>query len=105
MEKRLISLIAILSLVGVASAQMVGYWSFDEGVGATAADTVGGNTGYLVAGAYSGGLTGYWTPGVSGSAYNFDGKGTCNVPVAAVSTITNKATVAFRAKGTATSVR
>ncbi len=53
----------------------VGYWTFDEGAGTTAADSSGsGNTGTLMNGPT-------WTTGIMGSALQFDGLGNyVNVP-------------------------
>jgi len=53
--------------VRAEGSHLVGYWSFDEGTGITAADSSGnGNTGSLV-------NSPYWIDGKSGKALSFDG--------------------------------
>ena len=42
---------------------------------------------------------GYWTTGVVGNAYNFDGEGACSIPLPALDGIAGDVTVAFWAKG------
>ena len=47
-------------------ADLVSHWAFDEGSGAVASDSAGGNPGQIVGGAG-------WMPGVLGSSLNLDG--------------------------------
>jgi len=62
----LISFVLVLAVVGEASADLVGYWKFDEGSGDIAVDVSGyGNDGTIS------GAT--WTTGKFGPGLNFDG--------------------------------
>jgi len=62
----LISFVLVLAVVGDASADLVGYWKFDEGSGNIAVDVSGyGNDGTI------NGAT--WTTGKFGPGLNFDG--------------------------------
>ncbi len=62
----LISFVLVLAVVGEASADLVGYWKFDEGSGDIVVDLSGyGNDGTI------NGAT--WTTGKFGPALNFDG--------------------------------
>ena len=66
-----VALVAALGLVRTASAELVGYWSFDEGSGEIAKDGSGnGNDGTLENGTA-------WTDGQSGYAVQFDGTDDC----------------------------
>ena len=59
--------VLVLSMTGHASAELVGYWKFDEGSGTTAVDSSGqGNDGTLK-GAPE------WAVGQLGDALDFDG--------------------------------
>ena len=59
--------VAAFGLIRTASAELVGYWSFDEGSGAIAKDGSGnGNDGTLENGTA-------WTDGKFGYAVQFDG--------------------------------
>jgi len=61
------ALVAVCGFIRTASAELVGYWSFDEGSGAIAKDGSGnGNDGTLENGPE-------WTAGQSGDAVQFDG--------------------------------
>jgi len=63
----LFSLILVLSMAGNVSAELVGYWKFDEGSGKVAVDSSGyGNNGTL------NGTPG-WVAGQIGGALDFDG--------------------------------
>ena len=63
----LASIALVFGVVSSASAELVGYWRFDEGSGTTAADS-SGNGGD---GTFQG--SPQWVPGRSGSALEFDG--------------------------------
>jgi len=61
------ALVAVCGFIRTASAELVGYWSFDEGAGAIANDGSGnGNDGTLENGPE-------WTAGQFGDAVQFDG--------------------------------
>ncbi|MEA3225649.1 MAG: LamG-like jellyroll fold domain-containing protein, partial [Planctomycetota bacterium] len=63
----LVSLVAVLSAAGTASADLVAWWRFDDGSGTTAMDTSGnGNDGELNGGAE-------WTDGQIGGGIQFNG--------------------------------
>ncbi|UCE50700.1 MAG: LamG domain-containing protein, partial [Phycisphaerales bacterium] len=63
----IISLVVVLSAAGDASAELVAWWRFDDGSGATAMDSSGnGNDGTLEGGAQ-------WTDGQIGGAIQFNG--------------------------------
>ncbi|MGD2094391.1 MAG: hypothetical protein PVH77_05220 [Phycisphaerales bacterium] len=69
MRKKLIYLtvvVLVLVLTGNASAELVAYWPFDEGLGTALNDIIGGNNGSL-----QGDPT--WIVGPSGGALEFDG--------------------------------
>ncbi|MHC4501062.1 MAG: LamG domain-containing protein, partial [Planctomycetota bacterium] len=61
-------LVLVGALVGNASAELVGWWKFDEGSGPTAYDSAGDNDGTLMNGAQ-------WTAGLIDGALSFDGAG------------------------------
>jgi len=65
----LISLVLVLSLIGTASANLVGHWKFDETSGTLAADSSGNH--------YDGTLQGdpQWIAGYLDGALDFDGSG------------------------------
>jgi hypothetical protein len=67
--KRFLMICAVVAFVlganGLAKADLVAYWPFDEGSGTTACDPVGHNDGTVI-----GAL---WTTGIMGSALDFDG--------------------------------
>ncbi|HPC95393.1 MAG TPA: LamG domain-containing protein, partial [Sedimentisphaerales bacterium] len=65
----LMCLAELLTLGSVASAELVGYWPFDEGAGTTVTDATGLNGD----GTFTGDVS--WTAGVSRSALHFDGNG------------------------------
>ena len=63
----LFSFVLVLSIAGNVSAELVGYWNFDEGAGTVAVDSSGyGNDGTLNGDPQ-------WVPGQLGSALDFDG--------------------------------
>ena len=63
----LVCFIFMLCLVSTASADLIGYWTFDEGSGNVAADSSGnGNDGTLEGGPN-------WVSGQLGSALEFEG--------------------------------
>jgi len=63
----LAAVVLVLGLVSNVSAELVGYWNFDEGSGTTVADSSGsGNDGTFVG-------SPLWVPGRSGTALEFDG--------------------------------
>ncbi len=65
------ALVAAFGFVRTASAELIGYWSFDEGSGVIAKDESGnGNDGTLENGTE-------WTDGQSGYAVQFDGTDDC----------------------------
>jgi hypothetical protein len=67
MCKKLIYLVLVLSLAGVASADLIGHWKLDEGSGTIASDSSGnGNDGTINGGPQ-------WVEGKIGGALDFDG--------------------------------
>ena len=76
-EKLMLTCIAWVAALGftqTASAELIGYWSFDEGAGEIAKDGSGnGNDGTLENGVE-------WTAGQSGYAVQFDGTDDCVNP-------------------------
>jgi len=63
----LVSLVAVLSTAGTASADLVAHWTFDEGSGTTAFDSSGNGHDGTING------TANWVPGQVGGAFHFDG--------------------------------
>jgi len=71
--RTLLVLIAVISMAGSVSANMVAHWTFDEGSGQTAYDSAGTNNGTIY------GAT--WTAGRIGGALSFNGTDSyVNVP-------------------------
>ncbi|MBL7186327.1 MAG: LamG domain-containing protein [Phycisphaerae bacterium] len=92
MCKKLFLLICFALMLGMASdasAELVGYWKFDEGSGTVAADSSAhGNDGTL-----SGNVT--WVDGQVGGALDFDGSGSfVEIPHDSSLSITDEITVA-----------
>ena len=77
------------------TAGLIHHWTFDEGGGTTAADSVGGFTGTLVNGPV-------WTAGHSGNALFFDGSNDYVNAGAAALGVTNEITVSAWVKATGT---
>ena len=91
----LIIALGFISSVGLAATDpnLIGWWKFNEGSGAVITDySIYHNNGTL-----SG--SGSWVAGQGGSAYNFQGAATMFAPLAALSRVSNKVTVAFWARG------
>ncbi|MHC4106278.1 MAG: LamG domain-containing protein, partial [Planctomycetota bacterium] len=90
----LFSIVLMLVLAGDTSADLIGWWGFDEGSGETAYDYSGnGNDGTLTGSAT-------WVPGRAGGAlsFDFDGFGldaSVLLPGETLSSISTKVTVAF----------
>jgi hypothetical protein len=63
--RTLLVLIAVISMAGSVSAEMIAHWEFDEGSGQTAYDSAGSNNGTIY------GAT--WTAGKIGGALSFNG--------------------------------
>jgi hypothetical protein len=82
-------LVSALSMAGSASAELVGYWKFDEGAGTAAADSSSyGNNGTL------NGVP-QWVAGQLGGALDFDGTGdSVEVPHNPSLSITDEITIA-----------
>ena len=80
----------------VSSAGLVGYWTFDEGAGSTAADSSGnGNNGTLT----NMDPAGDWVSGKIGSALEFDsGNDHVNIPGSAILDVTGDLTVTLWVK-------
>ncbi len=85
----LFCLVLVLCAVGTASAELVGYWRFDEGGGTTAVDSSGsGNDGTLNGDPQ-------WVEGQLAGALDFDGNGDyVEVPHSPSLSITDEITVA-----------
>jgi len=66
MKMLLIEMLTVAILCNLAAGNMVSYWKFDEGVGATAYDSVGGNHGTLINGPL-------WSSGIVDGAISLDG--------------------------------
>ena len=83
----------MLSLIQTASAELVGWWKFNEGSGTVAKDSSGNG--------YDGTISGnaVWTAGQYGDALSFDGSVYVDVPAKSWSTVTTQATVCFWAYG------
>jgi hypothetical protein len=101
MRKKIVVLVSLLLLLGLASSvpaditsNLTGHWKFDEGAGTLVTDYgSGGNNGVLKN--WNGAMTGYWEPGPLGLAYNFNATDSSDTPTAAVSGLTNYTTVAY----------
>jgi len=85
----LVSFVLVLSLLGNASADLVGYWRFDEGSGNVAYDSSGsGNDGTLNGDPQ-------WVTGHLGGALDFDGNGDfVEIPHSQSLSITKEITIA-----------
>jgi len=70
----LISFVLVLSIAGIASADLVAHWKFDEGSGSVAHDTSGNN--------HDGTFEGnpQWVAGYFGGALEFDGDSRVEIP-------------------------
>jgi hypothetical protein len=71
----LMTFLLSFALVGVAQAELIGWWRMDEGAGTTVADMSGRNhTGHFAEG------TPEWVNGRSGKALQFDGSSKVEIP-------------------------
>jgi len=66
----IISFILVLSLTGIAGAELVAHWSLDDGSGTTASDMSGNSHDGTIGGAVN------FVPGQTGMALDFDGSST-----------------------------
>ena len=83
----LVSFVLVLGLVSRASAELVGYWKFDEGAGTVAADSSGyGNDGTLNGDPQ-------WVDGQLGGALDFDGDDSVEIPHSPSLSITDEITI------------
>ncbi len=83
----LFSFLLVLSIAGNVSADLVGYWKFDEGSGTTAYDSSGNGL--------DGTLNGdpQWVEGQLGGALDFDGDDSVEIPHSPLLSITNEITI------------
>jgi hypothetical protein len=83
----LVSFILVLVLVSSASADLVGYWKFDEGSGTIAYDSSGNGL--------DGTLNGdpQWVVGQIGGALDFDGDDSIEIPHNSILSITDEITI------------
>jgi len=84
----LFSFVLVLSIAGNVSADLVGYWKFDEGSGTTAYDSSGNGL--------DGTLNGdpQWVEGQLGGALDFDGNGDfVEIPHSTILSITDEITI------------
>ena len=83
----LVSIILVLSIAGNVSAELVGYWKFDEGSGTTAYDSSGNGL--------NGTLNGdpQWVEGQLGGALDFDGDDSVEIPHSPLLSITDEITI------------
>ncbi|UCG46360.1 MAG: laminin G domain-containing protein [Phycisphaerales bacterium] len=92
MNKRSLSLAAltlVLCISGRASAELLARWTFDEGAGTVAHDSMGNQ--------HDGATVGdvVWVGGKLGGAINFNGAGCVEIPTDWASYITDEVTIAF----------
>ena len=82
----LVSFVLVLSLAVSTQADLVGYWSFDEGFGTVAFDASGNG--------FDGTLTGdpQWVTGQVGGALEFDGDDSVEIPHNDLLSITDEIT-------------
>ena len=85
---KLAALVLVLSLAVSTQADLVGYWSFDEGVGSVAHDSSGNGL--------DGTLNGdpQWVEGQLGGALEFDGDDFVEIPHGPLLSITDQITIA-----------
>jgi len=83
----LFSFVLVLSIAGNVSAELVGYWKFDEGSGTTAYDSSGNGL--------DGTLNGdpQWVEGQLGGALDFDGDDSVEIPHSPLLSITGEITI------------
>ncbi len=83
----LFSFVLVLSIAGNVSAELVGYWKFDEGSGTTAYDSSGNGL--------DGTLNGdpQWVEGQLGGALDFDGDDSVEIPHSPLLSITDEITI------------
>ena len=83
----LFAFVLVLSIAGNVSAELVGYWKFDEGSGTTAYDSSGNGL--------DGTLNGdpQWVTGQLGGALDFDGDDAVEIPHNSLLSITDEITI------------